>query len=56
MGRNKAGYMATLVACGRAGAMMWEAIRNIGNNSDVKSASNQQIFQMDEPINRPKRG
>ena len=53
-GKNKAGYTATLVACGWAGAV-FELLKHLGKCSEAKDRKNIKKSKMgtDRPTNRP---
>ena len=52
--KNKAGYTATLVACGWAGAV-FELLKHLGKCSEAKDSKNMKKSKMgtDRPTDRP---
>ena len=57
--KNKAGYTATLVACGWAGAVMEKVTGELGRSSELKTLKNAKKVKWgpnDRPTDRPTNG
>ena len=57
--KNKAGYTATLVACGWAGAMMENSLGHFGRSSELKTLKNPETVKWgptNQPIDQPTDG